>query len=81
MDKSKTFCPMAGCDGVCDGLPGVAQPTVCQEVIKASICIAENYCIGGQEWYQNCIKCHNLGNCNYTLLSLIFELIFAVFVM
>ncbi|KAL9980327.1 hypothetical protein ACROYT_G008898 [Oculina patagonica] len=31
IDKTKTFCPMAGCEGVCDGLPGVAQPTVCQE--------------------------------------------------
>ena len=26
---------MAGCDGICDGLPGVAQPTVCQEVNKS----------------------------------------------
>ena len=23
---------MAGCEGICNGLPGVAQPTVCQEV-------------------------------------------------
>ena len=23
---------MAGCEGICDGLPGVAQPTICQEV-------------------------------------------------
>ena len=32
VDRTKTFCPMAGCEGICDGLPGVAQPTVCQEV-------------------------------------------------
>ena len=32
VDKTKSFCPMAGCGGVCDGVPGVAQPTVCQEV-------------------------------------------------
>jgi len=24
---------MAGCDGICDGLPGVAQPSICKEVI------------------------------------------------
>lgn len=24
---------MAGCEGICDGLPGVAQPSLCQEVI------------------------------------------------
>lgn len=32
VDKTKTFCPMAGCEGICSGLPDLAQPTVCQEV-------------------------------------------------
>lgn len=31
VDKSKAFCPMAGCDGVCNGVPGAAQSTVCKE--------------------------------------------------
>ncbi|RMX44693.1 hypothetical protein pdam_00012736 [Pocillopora damicornis] len=31
VDKTKTFCPMAGCEGICSGLPDLAQPTVCQE--------------------------------------------------
>lgn len=31
VDKTKSFCPMAGCDGICDGIPGAAQPTACQE--------------------------------------------------
>ena len=26
---------MAGCDAICDGLPGATQPTVCQEVITS----------------------------------------------
>ena len=32
VDKTKAFCPMARCEGICDGLPGVAQPSVCKEV-------------------------------------------------
>ncbi|XP_031569634.1 probable E3 ubiquitin-protein ligase RNF144A-B [Actinia tenebrosa] len=31
VDKSKTFCPIPGCEGVCDGIPGMAQQTYCQD--------------------------------------------------
>lgn len=31
VDKKKSFCPLAGCDGICNGLPGVAEPSTCQE--------------------------------------------------
>lgn len=34
IDKTKTFCPVAGCDGVCKGIPGVAQQSECKEVWK-----------------------------------------------
>ena len=32
VDKTKSFCPVVGCDGICNGIPGAAEPTVCQEV-------------------------------------------------
>ena len=32
VDKTKAFCPVVGCDGVCSGVPGSKQPTVCKEV-------------------------------------------------
>ncbi|KAK3702069.1 hypothetical protein QZH41_014769, partial [Actinostola sp. cb2023] len=31
VDKTKTFCPVPGCEGVCDGMPGVEQPSNCKE--------------------------------------------------
>lgn len=31
VDKTKAFCPIAGCDGVCSGVPGTEQPAVCKE--------------------------------------------------
>lgn len=32
IDKTKTFCPVAGCEGVCTGMPGVSQQSHCKEV-------------------------------------------------
>lgn len=31
VDKTKSFCPMVGCDGICCGIPGASEPTTCQE--------------------------------------------------
>ena len=35
VDKTKSFCPMVGCDGICSGIPGASEPTTCQEVITS----------------------------------------------
>ena len=35
VDKTKSFCPMVDCDGICSGIPGATEPTTCQEVITS----------------------------------------------
>ena len=32
INQTKAFCPIPGCEGICDGIPGVAQPVNCFEV-------------------------------------------------
>ncbi|XP_015754338.1 PREDICTED: probable E3 ubiquitin-protein ligase RNF144A-A [Acropora digitifera] len=38
LDKTKAFCPIAGCDGVCSGVPGTEQPAVCKEHKRKLLC-------------------------------------------
>lgn len=50
VDQTKTFCPIPGCEGICDGIPGVAQPVNCSEC-------GYTFCFVCKERYHPDISC------------------------